>query len=156
MSFQIIRLSSVPRLSHLPRTIPPSITHEALAEYVALVKWSLASIIAADGATAAGLPNMEEVANDPSLCGTQTYLGHEALRQVRLTIREGGFRFTSSDANEGTAYIDTQALVPCLLKQLPEHSIRSVLLGELKTLAAEVERRKVNVTMHASSAALAA
>ena len=47
-SFQILRLSATSRLSHLLRTVPPSITCEAAANYDALVKWARASIIAGD------------------------------------------------------------------------------------------------------------
>ena len=74
------------RLSHLLRTVPPSITCQAAANYDALVEWALASIIAGDGAAAAGLPTPEEVAHDPTVCQNQTYLGHDALRQAHLPI----------------------------------------------------------------------
>ena len=88
--FQIVRLSATSRLSHLLRTVPPSITCQAAANYDTLVEWALASIIAGDGAAAAGLPTPEEVAHDPTVCQSQTYLGHDALRQAHLSIREGG------------------------------------------------------------------
>ena len=39
-SFQMLRLSAASRRSHL-RTVPASITHQALADYDALVKWAL-------------------------------------------------------------------------------------------------------------------
>ena len=78
-SFQILRLSATSRLSHLLRTVPPSITCQAAANYDALVEWALASIIAGDGAAVAGLPTPDEVAHDPTVCQNQTYLGHEAL-----------------------------------------------------------------------------
>ena len=74
-SFQILRLSATSRLSHLLRTVPPSITCQAAANYDDLVEWALASIIAGDGAAAAGLPTPEEVAHDPTVCQNQTYLG---------------------------------------------------------------------------------
>ena len=64
-SFQILRLSATSRLSHLLRTVPPFIMCQAAANYDALVEWVLASIIAGDGAAAAGLPTPEEVAHDP-------------------------------------------------------------------------------------------
>ena len=85
-SFQILRLSATSRMSHLLRTVPPSITCQAAANYDALVEWSLASIIAGDRAAAAGLPTQVEVAHDPTVSQNQTYLGHEALRQVHLPI----------------------------------------------------------------------
>ena len=47
-SFQILRLSATSRLSHLLRTVPPSITCQAAENYDALVEWALASIIAGD------------------------------------------------------------------------------------------------------------
>ena len=67
-SFQIFRLSATSHLSHLLRTVPPSITCQAAAYYDALVEWALASIIAGDGAAAAGLTTPEEVARDPIVC----------------------------------------------------------------------------------------
>ena len=73
-SFQILRLSAVSSLSHLLRTVPASITHQAAADSDALVEWALASIIAGDGAVAAGLPTPEEVVDDPTVCQNQTYL----------------------------------------------------------------------------------
>ena len=80
-SFQSFRLCATSRLSHLLRTVPPSITYcLAAANYDALVEWALASIVAGDGAAAAGLPTPEEVAHDPTVCQNQIYLGHEALR----------------------------------------------------------------------------
>ena len=85
-SFQIFRLSSPSRLSHLLRTALPSITCQAAANYDALVEWALASIIAGDGAAGAELPTPEEVAHDPIVCQNQTYLGHEAIRQAYLPI----------------------------------------------------------------------
>ena len=63
--FKILRLSVASRLSHLLRTVPSSITHQAAAAYDALVEWALVSTIADDGAAAAGLPTLEEVAHDP-------------------------------------------------------------------------------------------
>ena len=67
-SFQNMRLSATSRLSHLLRIVPPSITCQAAANYDALVEWALASIIADDGAAAAGLPTPEEVVHDPTVC----------------------------------------------------------------------------------------
>ena len=81
-SFQILRLSAVSRLSHLLCTVPHCITQEESRHFDALIEWALASIINSDGAAAACLPTPEEVANDPNVCRNQTYLGHEALRQV--------------------------------------------------------------------------
>ena len=68
VSFQILRLSATSRLSHLLRTVPPSITCQAAANYDALVEWALASIIAGDGAAAAGLPTPEESAHNLTVC----------------------------------------------------------------------------------------
>ena len=111
-SFQILRLSATSRLSHLLRIVPPSTTCQAAANYDALVEWTLASIIAGDGAAGAKLPTPEEVAHDPTdVFQTQTYLGHEALRQAHLPIREGGLGLTSSSSIKGAAYIGYHALV---------------------------------------------
>ena len=110
-SFQILRLSATSRLSHLLRTVPPSITCQAAANYDALVEWALASIIAGDGAAAAGLPTPVEVAHDLPVCQNQTYLGHDTLRQAHLPIREGGLGLTSNISIKGAAYIGYHALV---------------------------------------------
>ena len=104
-SFQILLLSATFHPSHLLRTVPPSITCQAAVSYYALVEWALTSIIAGNGAAAAGLPRPEEVARDPTVCQNQTYLGNDALRQSYLPIREGGLRLTSSSSIEGAAYI---------------------------------------------------
>ena len=59
-SLQTLRLSAASRLSHLLRTVPPVITRQAAADYDALAEWSLASIIAGDGAVTEGLPTPEK------------------------------------------------------------------------------------------------
>ena len=151
--FQISRLSAASRLSHLLRTVPPSITCQAAANYDDLVAWVLASIIAGDGAAAGELPTPEEVTHDPTMCQTQTYLGHEALRQAHLPIREGDLGLTSSISIKGAACIGCHALVlwrivavsarenlPPLLERLPERPMASALLEELKTVVTEVKR----------------
>ena len=110
-SFQILRLSATSRPLHLLRTVSLSITCQSAANYDALVEWALASIIAGDGAVAAGLPTLEEVAHDPTVCQNQTYLGHDALRQAHLPIRAGGLGLTSSSSIKGATYIGCHALV---------------------------------------------
>ena len=168
-SFQILRLSATSRLSHLLRTVPPSITCQAAANYDALVEWALASIIAGDGAAAAGLPTPEEVAHDPTACQNQTYLGHDAPRQAHLPIREGGLGLTSSSSIKGAAYIGCHALVlgrvvaayargnlPSLLERLPERPMASALLEELKIVAIEAKRSQIEDAVGSSWAALAA
>ena len=167
-SFQILRPSATSRLSHLLRTVPHSITCQAAANYDALVEWTLASIIAGDGAATAGLRTPEEVAHDPTLCQNQTYLGHEALRQAHLPIREGGLGLTSSSSIKGTAYIGCHALVlgrviaasarenlPSLLERLPELPMTSALIKELKTVATEAKRSQIVDAVGSSWAALA-
>ena len=168
-SFQILRLSATSRLSHLLRTVPPSITCQAAANCDALVEWALASIIAGDGAAAAGLPTPEEVAHDPTVCQNQTYLGHDALRQAHLPIEEGGLGLTSSSSIKGAAYIGCHALVlgrvvaasargnlPSLLERLPERPMASALLEELKIVATEAKRSQIEDAVDSSWAALAA
>ena len=71
-SFQILRLSATSRMSHLLRTVLPSITCQAAANYDAFVEWALTSIIAGDGAATAGLSTPEEVARDPAVCQKYT------------------------------------------------------------------------------------
>ena len=158
-SFHILRLSATSRLSHLLQTAPPFITCQAAENYDALVGWALASIIVGDGAAAAGLPTPEEVAHDPTVCQTQTYLGHEDLRQAHLPIREGGLGLTSSSSIKGTIYIGCHALVlgrivtasargnlPSLLERLPERPMASALPEELKTVATEAKRSQIEDT----------
>ena len=167
-SFQILRLSATSRLSHLLRTVPLSITCQAAANYDALVEWALASIIAGDAA-AAGLPTPVEVAHDPTVCQSQTYQGHDALRQAHLPIREGGLGLTSSSSIKGAAYIGCHALVlgrvvaasargnlPSLLERLPERPMASALIEELKIVATEAKRTQIEDAMGSSWAALAA
>ena len=167
--FQILRLSATSRLSHLLRTVPPSITCQAAANYDALVEWALASIIAGDRAAAAGLPTPAGVAHDPTVCQNQTYLGHDALRQAHLPIREGGLGLTSSISIKGAAYIGCQALVlgrvvaasargnlPSLLERLPERPMASALIEELKVVATEAKRIQIEDAVGSSWAALAA
>ena len=64
-SFQILSLFEVSHLSHVLRTVPPSITHQAARGYESLVEWVVASIIAGDRDAVAGMPNPEEIAQDP-------------------------------------------------------------------------------------------
>ena len=167
-SFQILRLSATSRLSHLLRTVPPSITCQAEANYDALVEWALASVIAGDGAAAVGLPTPEEVAHDPTVCQNQTYLGHDALRQAHLRIREGGLGLTSSSSIKSAAYIGCHALVlgrfvaastrenlPSLLERLSERPVASALIGELKIVATEAKRSQIEDAVVSSWAALA-
>ena len=169
-SFQILRLSATSRVSHLLRIFPPSITCQAAANYDALVEWALAYIIAGDGAAAAGLPTLVEVAHDPTVCQNQTYMGHDALRQAHLPIREGGLGLTSSISIKGAAYIGCQALVlgrvvaasargnlPSLLERLPGQPMASALLEELKIVATDAkDRGQIEDAVGSSWAALAA
>ena len=168
-SFQILRLSATSRLSHLLRTVLPSITCQAAANYDPLMEWVLASIIAGDGAAAAGLPTPEEVTRDPTVCQNQTYLGHAALRQAHLPIRESDHGLTSSSPIKGAAYIGCHALVlgrvvaastrgnlPSLLKRLPEQLMASALNEELNIVATEAKRSQIDDAVGSSWAALAA
>ena len=117
------------------------------------MEWALAYIIAGDGAAAAGLPTPEKVSHNPIVCQNQTYLGHEALRQAPLPIREVGLGLTSSSSMKGAAYIGSRALVlrrvvaasargnlPSLLERLPERPMASVLIEELKIGATGAKR----------------
>ena len=168
-SFQILRLSATFRLSHLLRTVPPSFTCQAAANYDAMVEWALASIIAGDRAAAAGLPTPEEVAHDSIVCQNQTHLGHDTLRRVHLPIREGGLGLTSSSSIKGPAYISCQALalgrvvaasprgnLPSLLEWLPERPMVSALIEELKIVASEAKRSQIEDAVGSPWATLAA
>ena len=117
----------------------------------------------------AGLPTPEEVAHDPTVCQNQTYLGHDALRQAHLPIREGGLGLTSSSSIKGEAYIGCHALVlgrvvaasarvnlPYSLERLPERPMASALIEELKIVATEAKRSQREDAVGSSWAALAA
>ena len=130
-SFQILRLSATSRLSHLLRTVPLSITCQPAANYDTLVEWALTSIIDGGGAAETGLPTPEKVAHDPAVCQNQTYLGHEALRQAYLPIREGGLGLISSSFIKGAAFIGYHALV---LGRVVAASARGYLLSFLELL----------------------
>ena len=146
---------------------PPS--HAKLQQITTLWWSGRASIGAGDGAAAAGLPTPEEVAHDPTVCQNQTYLGHDALRQAHLPIREGGLGLTSSSSIKGAAYIGCHALVlgrvvaastrgnlPSLLERLPERPMASALLEELKIVATKAKRSQIEGAVGSSWAALAA
>ena len=133
------------------------------------MEWALAFTVTGDGAAAAGLPTPEEVAHDPTVCQSQTYLGHDALRQALLPIREGGLGLTSSSSIKGAAYIGCHALVlgrvvaasargnlPSILDWLPERPMASALLEELKIVATEAKKSQIEDAVGSSWAALSA
>ena len=166
-SFQILRLSATSRPLHLLQTVPPSVTCQAAANYVALAEWALASTIAGDGAAVAGLPTPEEVAHNPTVCQNQIYSGHEALRQAHLPIREGGLGLTSSSSIKGAAYIGCHALIlrrvgaasargnlPSLLERLPARTMVSALIEELNTVATEAKKSQIEDIVGSSWATL--
>ena len=129
----------------------------------------MASIIAGDRASAAGLPNPEDVAHDLTVCKNQTYLENETLRQAHLPIREGGLGLTSSNCIKDAAYIGCHALflgliiavsargdLPSLLERLPKRPMGSALLEELKTVASKVNKTHIEDAVGSSWPALAA
>ena len=66
-SFYISRVFAVSRFTHLLRTVPRSIIHQAVEGYDAWVEWALASIIlASDEAAAVGLLTPKKVAHLPT------------------------------------------------------------------------------------------
>ena len=147
--FQILHLSADFRLSHLLR-----------ASCCRLQRFDGGGVgvcLAGDGTAAVGLPTLEEVANDPTVCQNQTCLGHEADPPAR---RECGLGITRSNSNKGAAYICCPVLVlgrvvtvlsrgnlPSLLEWLPGRSMASVLLEELKILATEVKKSQIEDAM---------
>ena len=166
-SFQILHLSAASRLSHLHYTAQPSITRQAAADYDAFVEWVLASVIAGDGVTTAGLSTPEEVAHDRNVCQNQTHLGHEALRQAHLSIEKGGLGLTSSNSIKGVAYIgchvfflgrvvaaSTRGDLLSLLERLREGPTASALLE--KTMATKFKRGQIEDAVGTSGAALVA
>ena len=118
---------------------------------------------------AAGLPTPEEVAHDPTVCQNQTYLGHEALRQAHVPIREGGLGLASSSSIKGVVLIGCHALahgrvvaasargnLPPFLERLPERPMASAPIEELKTVATEAKRSKIKDAVGSLWAVLAA
>ena len=103
------------------------------------------------------------------MCQNPTYLGHEALRQAHLPIREGGLGRTSSSFIKGAAYIGCHAPVlgrvvtasvrgnlPSLFERLPERPLASALIEELKAVATDAKRSQIEDAVGSSLAALAA
>ena len=97
----------------------------------------------------------EKVVHNSTVCQNQTYLGHEALRQTHLPIREGVLRLTTSNSTKGVVYLGCHASIlgrvvvasaqenlPSLFGRLPVRPMASALLEELNTVATEVKRRK--------------
>ena len=138
-SFQVLRLFVVSRLSQLLRTVPPFITHQIAADYEALVEWALVPIIAGDGASAGGLPTPEQIAYDPTVCQTQTYLktqGPAAGPPVQLVRRS---RTYQQQLHQRRSLHRLPRLGPCrcclrpgdlpsLLERLSERPMASALL----------------------------
>ena len=144
-SFQIMRLSAVTRMTFLLRALPPSVTRDAAKEYDAMLEWALASVIAGEGAIAAGLAGPDEVRANPNLCKRQHFLGEEALRQAHLPVREGGLGLISRADVAGAAYIGSHALalgrvltaastpgLPAVLERLPGRPLAAELIAALK------------------------
>lgn len=87
------------------------------------------------------------------VCNNQTYLRHEALHQPHQPLRDVGLVPTSNDTVKGAAYTGHQSLFlrhvvvaasagenpPSLLEWLLEHPMDSMLIYEMKTLAADVQ-----------------
>ena len=80
-------------------------------------------------------------------------MGHDTLRQAHLPIQEDGIGFTGSSSIKGAAYIGCHALVlehavaasarrnlPSLLERMPERSMASALIEELKAVAIKAKR----------------
>ena len=97
------------------------------------------------------------------MCQSQTYFGHEALRQAHFPIREGGLGLTSRNLIEGAAYNGCLALVTrravvssvwgnlaYLLELLPGRPMASSLLKELKAMATEVKKSQIDDSMGSS------
>ena len=114
-------------------------------------------------------PSHPHTLTHPTVCQNQTYLGHDALRQAHLPIREGGLGLTSSSSIKGAAYIGCHALVqgrvvaasargnlPSLLERLPKRPMASGLNEELNTMTTEAKRSQIEDAVGSSWAALAA
>ncbi|CAB1107073.1 unnamed protein product [Ectocarpus sp. CCAP 1310/34] len=109
-SYQLLRLSGVPRLFHLLRTIAPSITNTAAREHDNLMIWAVSKIVLGKMANTVGIPTVEEVRANPEKSEVD-FFKDSARAQVHLPIREGGLGITSSVLIRESAFVAGQALV---------------------------------------------
>ena len=111
-----------------------------------------------------------KVAHDPTVCQTQTYLGHKALRRPTYYPSEKAAldipaKAPSKDRPTSVAEPWSWAVssLPApdenllsLLERLLERSMAPALLEELKTVATEVKKSQIENTVGSLCAALAA
>ena len=103
-----------------------------------------------------------------TVCQNQTYLEHEALRQTRLPIREGGLGLTGNNSIKRADYIgyhdlvlvrvvaaSTRGNLPSLLERLLVLPMASARLEELQPMVTKTKRSQVEDTVGSSWAALA-
>ncbi|CAB1101550.1 unnamed protein product [Ectocarpus sp. CCAP 1310/34] len=109
-SYQLLRLSGVPRLFHLLRTTAPSITSTAAREHDNLMIWAVSKIVLGKMANTVGIPTVEEVRANPEKSEVD-FFKDSARAQVHLPIREGGLRITCSVLIRESAFVAGQALV---------------------------------------------
>ena len=167
-SFHILRLFATSRLSHLLRTVPPSITCKDAANYEALVEWALASIIAGDGAAAAGSQMPEEVAHDPTCAQIRhtwdtrpydrpTCQSEKAALDLPAAAPSKARPISAATPwSRGVVTASARGNLPSLLARLPERPMASALTHEVKTVATEAKRSQMGDAMGSSWAALAA
>ena len=150
-SFQVLRLSTTSRLSHLLFAVPPSIKCQAAADYYDLVEWALASII--DGER-----SCRGRATNPRGISPRSYL-----------VPKSDLSGTRGPMADPSAFIGCHALVlerivaasarrnlPSLLERLPERPMALALLEKLKTVATEVKTSQIEDAVGSSWAALTA
>ena len=110
-AYHILRLSGIPRVTHLVRLIPPSLTAAVAARFDALFLTALDTL--------AGVPE-----------GTFEG-GISSKEQARWPLRHSGLGFTSFDAIKETSYFASTAIVGSLLPLINpdlEHNISLNLL----------------------------
>ncbi|CAB1102625.1 unnamed protein product [Ectocarpus sp. CCAP 1310/34] len=94
-SYQLLRLSGVPRLFHLLRTITPSFTISAAREHD-LMMWAMSKIVLGKMADSMRIPTDKEVRADPTKSEEVDFFKGTARAQVHLPMREGGLGITSN------------------------------------------------------------
>ncbi|CAB1112857.1 unnamed protein product [Ectocarpus sp. CCAP 1310/34] len=110
-SYQLLRLSGVPRLFQLLRTIAPSITNSAAKIHDNMMMWAMSKIVLGKMADSMRIPTVKEVRADPTKSEEVDFFKGTARAQVHLPMREGGLGITSNVLIRESAFVAGQALV---------------------------------------------
>ncbi|CAB1119293.1 unnamed protein product [Ectocarpus sp. CCAP 1310/34] len=110
-SYQLLRLSGVPRLFHLLRTIAPSITNSAAKIHDNMMMWTMRKIVLGKMANSMRISTVKEERADPTKSEEVDSFNATARAQVHLPMREGGLGITSNVLIRESAFVAGQALV---------------------------------------------